>query len=78
MSSRINRLRVSTKLMLVNAAILISILVLTSLLTVAGLYFSVYHQAEMDLQYSINEVETVFSCIARNLCRITSIKACSA
>ncbi|MBQ9634172.1 MAG: hypothetical protein IJR37_04050, partial [Schwartzia sp.] len=56
MSSRINRLRVSTKLMLVNAAILISILVLTSLLTVAGLYFSVYHQAEMDLQYSINEV----------------------
>ena len=44
MSLKIDRLRVSTKLMLVNAAILISILLLTSLLTVAGLYFSVYHQ----------------------------------
>ena len=68
MSSRINRLRVSTKLMLVNAAILISILVLTSLLTVAGLYFSVYHQAEMDLQYSITEVR-------RSMARAASVMA---
>ena len=56
MSLKIDRLRVSTKLMLVNAAILISILLLTSLLTVAGLYFSVYHQAEMELQRCITEV----------------------
>ncbi len=56
MSLRIKSLHVSTKLMLVNAAILISILLLTSLLTIAGLYFSVYHQAEMDLQHCITEV----------------------
>ena len=56
MSSRIENLRVSTKLMLVNAAILIIILVLTSLLTIAGLYFSVYHQAEVELEHSILEV----------------------
>ena len=56
MSSKIKSLRVSTKLMLVNAVILIGILLLTSLLTIAGLYFSVYHQAEMDLQHSITEV----------------------
>ena len=45
MLSRTNRLRISTKLTLVNAAILVCILVLTSLLTVAGIYFAVYHQA---------------------------------
>ena len=56
MSLRIDRLRVSTKLMLVNAAILISILLLTSVLTIAGLYFSVYHQAEVELERSISEV----------------------
>ncbi len=56
MSSRIKNLRVSTKLMLVNAAILISILLLTSLLTIAGLYFSLYHQAEVELERSVTEV----------------------
>ena len=56
MSSRIENLRVSTKLMLVNAAILVSILLLTSLLTVAGLYFSLYHQAEVELEHCISEV----------------------
>ena len=56
MSLKIENLRVSTKLMLVNAAILIIILVLTSLLTIAGLYFSVYHQAEVELEHSILEV----------------------
>ncbi|MBR1552395.1 MAG: HAMP domain-containing protein [Schwartzia sp.] len=56
MSLKIDRLRVSTKLMLVNAAILISILFLTSFLTIMGLYFSVYHQAEVELERSISEV----------------------
>ena len=53
MLSRTNRLRISTKLTLVNAAILVCILVLTSLLTVAGIYFAVYHQAEVELASSI-------------------------
>lgn len=56
MSSKIKNLRVSTKLMLVIAAILVSILLLTSLLTIAGLYFSVYHQAEVELEHSVSEV----------------------
>ncbi|MBR5163429.1 MAG: HAMP domain-containing protein, partial [Schwartzia sp.] len=56
MSLRIDRLRISTKLMLVIAAILVSILLLTSLLTIAGLYFSVYHQAEVELEHSVSEV----------------------
>ena len=55
MSLKIRNLRVSTKLMLVNAAILISILFLTSFLTIMGLYFSVYHQAEVELERSIAE-----------------------
>ena len=53
MLSRTNRLRISTKLTLVNAAILVCILVLTSLLTVAGIYFAVDHQAEVELASSI-------------------------
>ena len=56
MSSRIRNLRVSTKLMLVNAAILISILFLTSFLTIIGLYFSLYHQAEVELERSVSAV----------------------
>ncbi|MBP5200683.1 MAG: HAMP domain-containing protein [Schwartzia sp.] len=56
MLSKIENLRVSTKLMLINAAILISILVLTSLLTIAGLYFSLYHQAEVELEHSVSRV----------------------
>ena len=56
MSSRIKSLRVSTKLMLVIATILVSILLFTSLLTITGLYFSVYHQAEVELDKSISEV----------------------
>jgi len=54
MLSRINRLRISTKLTLVNAAILVCILALTSLMTIMGIYFSVYHQAEVDLGSSIS------------------------
>ncbi len=42
--------------MLVNAAILVSILLLTSFLTIAGLYFSVYHQAEVELEHNIAAV----------------------
>ena len=49
MPSRIKSLRISTRLMLINAAILISVLLLTSTLTVVGLYFSVYHQADIEM-----------------------------
>ena len=61
MSSKIKSLRVSTKLMLVNAVILIGILLLTSLLTVAGLHFSVYHQAEVELDKNISEVRRLIA-----------------
>ena len=42
--------------MLVNAAILVCVLLLTSLLTITGLYFSVYHQAEVELDRNVDEV----------------------
>ncbi len=54
MPSRIKHLRISTKLMLINAAILISVLLLTSFLTVVGLYVSIYHQAEVEISHSID------------------------
>ncbi len=53
MLSRIDSLRISTRLTLVNAAILICILLLTSLLTIPGIYFALYHQAEVDLESSV-------------------------
>ncbi len=56
MSSRIKSLRVSTRLMLVNAAILIFTLLLTSFLTIAGLYYSVYHQAEVELEGTVENM----------------------
>jgi signal transduction histidine kinase len=51
--ARLRTLRISTKLTLVSAAILCSILVFTSLLTIVGIYFSVYHQADIEMQISI-------------------------
>ena len=56
MSSRIKSLRVSTRLMLVNAAILVFTLLLTSFLTIAGLYYSVYHQAEVELESTVENM----------------------
>ncbi len=61
MPSRIKSLRISTRLMLINAAILISVLLLTSTLTVVGLYFSVYHQADIEMQRSIDKTLSVIS-----------------
>ncbi|MBQ7515262.1 MAG: HAMP domain-containing protein [Schwartzia sp.] len=46
-------MRISTRLTLVNAAILICILLLTSLLTIPGIYFALYHQAEVELENSV-------------------------
>ena len=51
---RLRTLRISTKLTLVSAAVLFSVLLVTSLLTVVGIYFSVYHQAEIEMQMSIH------------------------
>ena len=48
-------LRISMRLMLANAAILVSMLILTSLLTIIGIYFSLYHQAELEMGRSIQE-----------------------
>lgn len=48
-------LRISARLMLANAAILVSMLLLTSLLTILGIYFSLYHQAELEIGRSIKE-----------------------
>ena len=56
MSSRIKSLRVSTRLMVVNAAILVLTLLLTSFLTIAGLYYSVYHQAEVELEATVENM----------------------
>ena len=47
---------ISTKLTLIYAAILCCILMLTSLLTAVGIYFSLYHQAEVELEISIEHV----------------------
>ncbi len=57
MLSKINSLRVSTRLTLVNAAILICILLLTSFLTIVGIYFAIYHQAEVELEGSITRTK---------------------
>lgn len=56
MSSRISGLSVSMRLMLVNAAILIFTLVFTSVLTVVGIYFTIHHQAGMELKTSMEHV----------------------
>ena len=50
--SRLRILRISTKLTLIYAAILCCILLLTSIMTVAGLYFVLYHQASIELEIS--------------------------
>ena len=52
--ARMRTLRISTKLTLVSAAILCSVLAFTSILTTVGIYFSVYHQAEIEMQVSIH------------------------
>lgn len=46
-------LGISVRLMLANAAILVSMLLLTSFLTILGIYFSLYRQAELEIGRSI-------------------------
>ncbi|MCR5558920.1 MAG: hypothetical protein K6F62_00975 [Schwartzia sp.] len=50
---KIKPLRISARLTLLYASILISILFITSTFTVIGLYFSVYHQAGVEMRRTI-------------------------
>lgn len=51
--SRLQHLRISTKLTLVQVAILAVILFITHTITTVGLYFTVYHQAWSELEQTI-------------------------
>lgn len=51
--SRLQHLRISTKLTLVHVAILAVILFITQMITSAGIYFTVYHQAWSELEQTI-------------------------
>lgn len=62
MISRLRNLRISTKLTLIYAAILCSILLFTSCMTVAGLYFVLYHQAGIEMEISTRQT---LSCLER-------------
>ena len=53
--ARLRNLRISTKLTLIYAAILCSILLFTSFMTVAGLYFVLYHQAGIEMEISTRQ-----------------------
>ena len=60
--ARLRNLRISTKLTLIYAAILCSILLFTSFMTVAGLYFVLYHQAGIEMEISTRQT---LSCLDR-------------
>ena len=49
-------MRVSTWLTLIYASVLVFVLVFTSLVTAIGIYFSLYHQAEIELMRSEEHV----------------------
>ena len=51
--SRAKKLKLSVKITLIYAAMLIMVLVIISLLTTAGVYMSFYHQAQLALESSI-------------------------
>lgn len=55
MSLKIKPIRISLRLTLLYASILVTILFVTSTFTVIGLYFSVYHQAGVELQKTIDQ-----------------------
>ena len=46
----ITRLRISTKITILYAAILMVVLILSSVVTGLGVYFSFYHQAEVEIE----------------------------
>ncbi|MBR1858383.1 MAG: HAMP domain-containing protein, partial [Selenomonadaceae bacterium] len=52
--NRINELRLSIKITLIYAAMLIVVLCIVSLLTTTGLYMSFYHQAQIAMEESIS------------------------
>lgn len=56
MLSRINSLRISVKLTLVYAVLMVILLVATSAFTAGGLYYTQYHQVERELSFSIHYV----------------------
>ena len=56
MSSGINNLRISVKIMLGHAAVLIVLLVFVSLLTALGMSYTFFHQAERELGISAERV----------------------
>ena len=54
--NRLRYARISTKITCFYAAVLLLVLILTSALTGIGVYFSFYHQAEVELQISMHHV----------------------
>ena len=56
MFNRLRYAQISTKITCFYAAVLLLVLILTSALTGLGVYFSFYHQAEVELEISMNRV----------------------
>ena len=56
MFARLRYAQISTKITCFYAAVLLLVLILTSALTGLGVYFSFYHQAEVELEISMNHV----------------------
>ncbi|MCR5757314.1 MAG: HAMP domain-containing protein [Selenomonas sp.] len=56
MFARLRYAQISTKITCFYAAVLLLVLILTSVLTGLGVYFSFYHQAEVELEISMNHV----------------------
>lgn len=57
----ITRLRISTKITILYAAILMVVLILSSVVTGLGVYFSFYHQAEVEIGMSMQHLVEDFS-----------------
>nr|WP_143188086.1 ATP-binding protein [Selenomonas ruminantium] len=56
MFARLRYAQISTKITCFYAAVLLLVLILTSVLTGLGVFFSFYHQAEVELEMSMNHV----------------------
>jgi len=56
MLNRLRYARISTKITCFYASVLLLVLILTSVLTGFGVYFSFYHQAEVEIEISMNHV----------------------
>ena len=56
MLNRLRYARISTKITCFYASVLLLVLILTSALTGLGVYFSFYHQAEVELEISMDHV----------------------